>query len=235
MKIDQENYLFQEIIEARTSWRSEILAKGIVDKRSVNESNEALEKDQDNSQQDEKDFSMQGESERSLKKILYLVDPETWNEVASDEMRLLKVKLEAAKEGGQKIPRNVWLPTVIENAEKIVAKSYEAKSVKRVTLKSARRFAFKAGLDIKTINKYLSDENNEFWTSTITGRKYKLKVTNIYGSKIYPFTDWAVCLCTKDSIPDLKKRDKIQKKILEDHSKIILCTYGNVSLFMKNC
>lgn len=231
---DQENNLYCKVLEARARWLKEIISRGVIGKRSVKEAEQGLEKDLSSNEQNEDGFYMQGESDRSQKKLLYLVPPEIWNEVTSDEMDLLKTELDRAKESGHKIPRKVWLPTVIKDAERILAKSYEAKSVKKVSLKSARRFALKAGLDKKTIDKFLHDENEEFWTSTVTGRKYKLKVSNMYNNKIYPFTDWAVCLCTKDSIPILKKRDKIQKKTLEDHSKRILCSHGNVTLFMRN-
>lgn len=236
MDKDQENDLYRKVLEARARWLKEIKSRGVIGKRSVTESAHELGEEIPGNKQKEDNFYMQGDSDRSQKKILYLVTPEIWSEVASDEMDFLKAELDQEKERGHKLPRKVWLPTVIKNAEEVFAKSYEAKSVKKVTLKAARRFALKAGLDKKTMDKFLIDENEEFWTSTITGRKYKLKVTDsyTYESKIYPFTDWAVCLCTKDSIPSLKKRDKIQKKTLEDHSKKILCTHGNVTLFVKN-
>lgn len=233
-EIAQENELFRKILEARDRWLKGILSRGVIDARTLKDPEQELERKLDTTEQLEDNFYMQGESDRSQKKVLYLVLPKIWNEIARDELDSLKAELDKAKTSGIKISRKLWLPTVIENAEKILAKAYEAKSVKRVSLKTARKFALKAGLDKKTIEKYLSNEDDERWTSTVTGKKYKLVVTNLYGNTIYPFTDWAVCLCSKKTIPELKKRTKIQTKSTEDHSKIILCSQGNVTLFMKN-
>ncbi|MBS0588333.1 MAG: hypothetical protein JSS37_10380 [Proteobacteria bacterium] len=221
--------LYRRVLEARDRWLK-CIQPDVIAFRSVIEKDYRLDSEDD---PDEDNFSVKGESTRSQKKTLYLVPPKVWSKVAKKELETLRKELAAIKNKGLPISRKLWLPTVIEDANEVVAKIHEAKSVRKVPLETARKFAKKAGLNKKEIEEYLNSKDSTFWIKTMTGKKYKLNASNVYGSKDYAFTDWAVCLCDKETIPILKKRKKNKLETADDNTKIIICSHGNSTLYME--
>ena len=116
--------LLLEVAEARERWLKIVEGKKIGKKIYINKS-----------------------SERGQKKILYFIRPikPWWPEIRA-EIDALNVKLKEYKETGKSVSRILWLPTVIKDAQQITVKIYEARSDRKVTFETAKKFAQKSGV-----------------------------------------------------------------------------------------
>lgn len=151
-------------------------------------------------------YYVQGESERSPKKNLYLVKPGKWYTNFQRKVNQLAAKIEKAGIAGRKKPRSLWLPTLIENASEITIKAYQAKSIRRVSQEAAEDFARKVGISESRIKeKIIVNGKKKRSIDSKTGKNYKLRVVTTHPSKKYfcPFSNWAVCVCSENKLPEV--------------------------------
>lgn len=162
---------------------------------------------------------------RGNNRTLYaLIRDEWWTEVQNEIFRLKK-KIAKAGYAGSTVPKSLWLPTVIDNPERLCLKIYQAMSVKPISPSAARDFARKKA---KYEGDFSMDKSYEM--KSITGRNYRIQYSNERGSHYVSFTEWAVCLSDdKASIP----RISIQN-ISGDSKKEFegaICSHNNRALF----
>ena len=75
-----------------------------------------------------------GESERSPQKTIYFIRPGiNWNKVKKEREKL-EARIARTDKRVLGSSRSLWLPTVIENAEKITISIYDAASTKNISL-----------------------------------------------------------------------------------------------------
>lgn len=122
--------LLLEVVEARERWLKVVEEKKFNKKIYINKS-----------------------SERGQKKILYSIRPirSWWPEIRA-EIDALNIKLKEYKETGKSVSRDLWLPTVIKDAQQITVKIYKAKSDRKVTFETAKKFAQKSGVPANILN-----------------------------------------------------------------------------------
>ncbi|MBK7491764.1 MAG: hypothetical protein IPI17_06980 [Nitrosomonas sp.] len=169
-------------------------------------------------------YTTQGESERSPKKILYFVKPESWWKEMQTEINELEIEIKEAGFVGRKKPRSLWLPTMIENATEITIKVYQARSVRPVSIDTAQNFASKApGNKDATHQLMTRNKKIKCGIDALTGRNYKLRVITTLSSEILyaNFTDWTVCLCSDGTLPDIDEENPEYNP--KSESKIGLC------------
>jgi hypothetical protein len=169
-------------------------------------------------------YFVQGESERSPEKNLHLVKPGKWYTNFQREVNQLAAKIEKAGFVGRKKPRSLWLPTLIENAAEITIKAYQAKSIRRVSLEAAENFAKKNGISEQKIKEKIIDKGKKKRSiDSRTGINYKLRVVTADTSKVeyYQFSDWAVCLCSKNKQPEVNT--ETQEYTPKSEAKKTLC------------
>lgn len=206
-KSDQPQNLLNEVMKARDRWLEIIKKKKIKEKIAGNIS-----------------------SERSPRKTLYFVRPsESWWPEIKAEIDELKSKLTEFKKSGKSVSRKLWLPTVINGAQHITLRIYKARSERKVTFETAKKFAQKTDISKKALE--TMNENQEYRINSSTGRKYLLSATNDSGTENYAFTEWALCLCPGEDIPecDLKKIPHNHK---EDNSKKLICENKRSALYV---
>jgi hypothetical protein len=117
---------------------------------------------------------------------------------------------------GSRKPRSLWLPTVIENADTISVVTYPSMSVRKLTPHQAINFVKKYDIKLKIMN-------DVFYKASIpTGFDYCLHVEYLGETILYPFTEWVVCICENNKLPDLVKRvkDKSAESITSKIPKI---------------
>jgi hypothetical protein len=175
---------------------------------------------------------IQGESERALEKILYFVSYGSWVAEIQTEIDKLKARINRAGYSGSEMPRKLWLPTIIQNAEKVMLKIYEAKSVRRVSLESAQKFAAKNDVEDEIVQKHLIKAGIKRWRSSETGRNYQIFASTLSGTDAHSFTDWTICLCEGKKLPIFEK-EKIESTSRKDVTKIILYTDEKGLLYSK--
>lgn len=139
-----------------------------------------------------------GTAERSRFKKLYFIEPGQWWQEVQEEMERLRGKKENLNLKGSKMPRSIWLPTVIEGAKRITLKIYLARSVRKMPPKKAMESAAETG---RKSDRHLVGGKIDSYT----GRNYKLHVIRGKRVRLVPFTDWAVCICPKRKLPELKE------------------------------
>ena len=200
--------LLLEVAEARERWLKVIEEKSFEEKICENKS-----------------------SERGQKKILYFIRPSKpwWPEIRA-EIDALNVKLKEYKETGKSVSRILWLPTVIKDAQQITVKIYEARSDRKVTFETAKKFAQKSGVSANILNEM--SENQEYRISGLTGRQYKIFVSRDTGTEEYPFTEWAICVCPGGELPKLSRK-LAQHNPRLDNSKKLICEHNKSTLFAK--
>lgn len=175
---------------------------------------------------------IQGESERALEKILYFVNSGSWVAEIQTEIDKLKARINRAGYSGSGIPRKLWLPTIIQNAEKVMLKIYDARSVRRVTLESAQKFAAKNDVEDEIVQKHLIKPRIKRWRSSETGRNYQIFASTSSGIDEYSFTDWTICLCKGKKLPIFEK-EEIESTSRKNITKIVLCTDEKGFLYSK--
>lgn len=200
--------LLVEVMETRERWLKVIEEKSIDKKTYINKS-----------------------SERGQKKILYFIRPSKpwWPEIRA-EIDALNVKLKEYKETGKSVSRVLWLPTVIKDAQQVTVRIYEARSDRKVTFETAKKFAQKSGVSANILNEMT--ENQEYRISGLTGRQYKIFVSRDTGTKEYPFTEWAICLCPGGELPKYSK-EFVKHNPRQDNSKKLICEHNKSKLFAK--
>lgn len=206
--IERPSSLLGEVLEARERWL-EIIKANSFDKKTYKNNS----------------------SERGQKKTLYFISslkpclPEIRKEYSE-----LKKKLIEYKERRASVTRQLWLPTVIKDAVQINLNIYEAKSDRKVSFETARKFAIKAGL---SDNEFVRmTKNKEFRIIGSTGRKYNIVVARDSGSESYPFTDWAICVCPGEEQPFIRPR-YVKYAPAKDNSKKKICEHNKSTLFAK--
>lgn len=142
--------------------------------------------------------TFKGTSGRSPEKILYFVKPGSWWKEMREEIKELETEIEEAGFVGRKKPRELWLPVMIEDAVEITVKIYQAKSVRPVSNDTAINFKSEARFGHKVRLRATKDKPCEFGVDSRTGRNYKLRVTTLTSKPYYKFTDWVVCLSSKN-------------------------------------
>ncbi|MDO9000885.1 MAG: hypothetical protein Q7W45_14045 [Bacteroidota bacterium] len=200
--------LLAEVMEARERWLKVVEEKSIDKKIYINKL-----------------------SERGQKKILYFIRPSKswWPEIRA-EIDALNIKLKEYKETGKSVSRDLWLPTVIKDAQHITVRIYEARSDRKVTFEAAKKFAQKAGVVDKILDEMT--ENHQYRISGLTGRQYKIFVSRDTGTEEYPFTEWAICVCPGGELPKCFKK-LVQPKPRQDNSKKLICEHNKSTLFVK--
>lgn len=200
--------LLLEVVEARERWLKVVEEKSFDKKIYLNKS-----------------------SERGQKKILYFIRPiRSWWPDIRDEINALNVKLKEYKETGKSVSRNLWLPTVIKDAQQVTVRIYEARSDRKVTFETAKKFAQKSGVSANILNEMT--ENQEYRISGLTGRQYKIFVSKDTGTKEYPLTEWAICLCPGGEFPKYSK-EFVKHNPRQDNSKKLICEHNKSTLFAK--
>ncbi|MDP3662902.1 MAG: hypothetical protein U1D41_00515 [Nitrosomonas sp.] len=200
--------LLSDILEARERWLAIIEEKNIGKKVYRNKS-----------------------SKRGQKKILYSIQPlSEWLTEIKNEFIDLSKKLTKFKKSNKSVSRNLWLPTVIRNAQQVTVRIYEARSDRKVTYEAAKKFAQKAGVSANILNEMA--ENHEYRISGLTGRQYKIFVSRDTGTKEYPFTEWAICVCPEEELPKLSRK-LIHHNPRQDNSKKLICEHNKSKLFAK--
>jgi len=197
---DVKDALIKETKEARIRWQS-IVKSNKLDNR-----------------------IFKGKSKRSPKKCLYLVKPGPWWKEMQVEIKKFEDKIKKAGYVGRSKPRRLWLPIMIEGAVKITIKTYQAKSIRVVSLEAAKEFATKAGLkkaEIKTT--VVKNGKMKRSIDSKTGLDYQLRVVTTLSSKInyYKFPKWAVCLCSDKKLPEVN--EEAPKYTPKSDSKMKLC------------
>lgn len=175
---------------------------------------------------------IQGESERALEKILYFVNSGSWVVEIQTEIDKLKARINRAGYRGSGIPRKLWLPTIIQNADKVTLRIYDARSVRRVSLESAQKLAAKNDVEDEIVQKHLINPKTKRWRSSETGRNYQFFVSTSSGIDEYSFTDWTICLC-KDKKPPIFEKEEIESTFRKDVTKRVLCADEKGFLYSK--
>ena len=142
--------------------------------------------------------TFKGTSDRSPKKILYFVKPGSWWKEMQEEIKELETEIEEAGFVGRKKPRELWLPVMIEDAVEITVKIYQAKSVRPVSIDTAINFRSEARFGNTVRLGATKDKSSPYGIESHTGRNYQLRVTTPTSKPYYKFTDWVVCLCSKN-------------------------------------
>lgn len=200
--------LLVEVMETRERWLKVIEEKSFEEKTCLNKS-----------------------SERGQKKILYFIRPiKPWWPKIRDEIDELNLKLKEFKETRKSVSRNLWLPTIIKDAQQVTVRIYEARSDRKVTYEAAKKFAQKAGVSSTILNEMA--ENHEYRISGLTGRQYKIFVSRDTGTEEYPFTEWAICVCPGGELPKLSRK-LAQHNPRQDNSKKSICEHNKSTLFAK--
>lgn len=170
-------------------------------------------------------------SEHGQKKILYFIRPikPRWPEIRT-EIDALNIKLKEYKETGKSVSRDLWLPTIIKDAQQITVRIYKARSDRKVSYEAAKRFAQKAEASVDILNEMT--QNQEYRISGLTGRQYKIFVSRDTGTEKYPFTEWAICVCPGGELPKCFKK-LVQHNPRQDNSKKLICEHDKSTLFAK--
>jgi len=169
-----------------------------------------------------------GSTSRSPHKTLYIARDGAWWKTMKDEMKRLEERIARTAKKGSKQPRILWLPSVIENPNKIKLQIYPAYSTRKVSLVQARYYASKLGR-IKPLS-----SKKSYSIRSATGNSYKLRITHKSKKSYVPFTEWAVCICRNESpIPALKKAVLNPEKF-EFSFERSLCSNERSALFVRN-
>ena len=92
------------------------------------------------------------------------------------------------------MPRDLWLPTIIEHAISIKFVTYVAKSVKKISLPQTRAF----------MKKFHKKPNlNAQFKISYSGRNHKIRVKHQNSYKYYHFSDIAICICDDRKLPKI--------------------------------
>lgn len=204
--VEQPSRLLERVIEARERWE-EIIEEKALDQKIYRDPHK----------------------KRAQPKTLYLIRPQKpWSTELWKEITDFKKEIESAKK--HKVSRKLWLPVIITKAEFITVRIYPAKSYKKVPYESARKFAIKAGLDSKSLSKMSKDAVYQIISTT--GRKYKISVDTSEGTKKYPFTEWAICICHGGIKPSIK-RVIVKDRRKEQDFENAICSHKNSILLVK--
>jgi len=160
-----------------------------------------------------KKMAIQATSKRSVMKTLYFVERDDWSNTFLKKVKYLKSKVDLMGYKGAKIPRGLWLPTVIEHVESIRFVIYQAKSTRKLTTDQLRAFA-------KKYNYESLNPEDSYFANYLNGRDCKIQVKYNNRTRYYKFTDWAICLYDS-KLPKIRKQmDKTLEK--ESNEPILL-------------
>ena len=99
---------------------------------------------------------------------------------------------------GSTKPKRLWLPTIIENADEITVVVYSALSQRQLSPDQVEKFKSKYEGD------YISHTDRGDFICTPTGRDYKIRVEYEGTVTYYPFSEWVICLCKNNKLPEVK-------------------------------
>jgi hypothetical protein len=173
-----------------------------------------------------------GESERSPQKTIYFIRPGiNWNKVKKEREKL-EARIARTDKRVLGSSRSLWLPTVIENAEKITISIYDAASTKNISLDKAQEFLAKAKLEGVIDKEAVIDTSKKYFIRAQTGRGHEITVETLRESESvkHTCTNWLICLCSRKMLPILE-RNRVRSKEPEDRETNLVCSHGKKKLY----